>query len=210
MILPEPWWVFDLIALKDMPVHIYRHSLMVRKVAVTLAVGVARKTPIDIDLVDRAAMLHDICKADAIRNGGDHAYMGQRLLEVLGFPAVGAVIGQHVRLRELQLSEALLVNYADKRVMHERVVSLAKRFVDLLERYGKGDERRARILAQFDYTRKVEELITEAAGLEPLWLSTLNLPLVDDALYRGQGVRGQDGTIEEQDQYIDPERIHQH
>ncbi|HQP31091.1 MAG TPA: HDIG domain-containing protein, partial [Deltaproteobacteria bacterium] len=69
MMLPGRPWVFELIELKDMPAHILRHSLMVRKVAVTLAAFVAVKRPIDIDLVDRAALLHDICKADAIQSG---------------------------------------------------------------------------------------------------------------------------------------------
>ena len=98
MMLPERPWVFDLIELAGMPAHILRHSLMVRKVAVTLAMFVARKRPIDIDLVDRASLLHDICKADAIRSGGDHARQGQRLMEAMGYPNIGAVIGQLVRL----------------------------------------------------------------------------------------------------------------
>lgn len=196
MMLPERWWVYDLIALTDMPAHIYHHSQMVRKVAVSLAAFVADKQPIDINLVDRAALLHDICKAQAIRKGGDHARMGQRLLEVLGYPNIGAVIGQHVKLKELKLTEAMLVNYADKRVMHERVVTLPKRFVDLLERYGKDEVRRESILKQFSLTLEVERMITEATGLDPLWLGTLNLTLTHDALYRGQGVRGQYGAVE--------------
>lgn len=190
MMLPERPWVFDLIELSGMPAHILRHSLMVRKVAVTLAIFVALKRPIDIDLVDRAALLHDICKADAIRNGGDHARKGQRLLEALGYPNIGAVIGQHVRLRESTLNEAMLVNYADKRVMHERIVTLPCRFVDLLERYGTNDERRVRILGQFGFTLKVERVIYEASGLDPLWLNSLNLTLADDTLYVGHGIRG--------------------
>jgi len=188
--LPGRPWVFDLIELAGMPAHILRHSQMVRKVAVTLAAFVARTRPIDIDLVDRAALLHDISKDKAIRDGGDHARMGQRLLEALGYPNIGAVIGQHVRLKELELNEALLVNYADKRVMHDRVVSLPRRFVDLLDRYGTNDERRERILKQFGTTLEVERLVCEASGLDPLWLNSLNLTLADDALDGGHGVGG--------------------
>lgn len=189
MMLPERPWVFDLIELKGMPAHILRHSLMVRKVAVTLAAFVARKRPIDIDLVDRAALLHDICKADAIRDGGDHARRGQRLMEAMGYPGIGAVIGQHVRLKGLTLNEAMLVNYADKRVMHEQVVTLSRRFVDLIARYGTTDERRRRIISQFASTLEVERLVSEASGLDPLWLNSLNLTLSDDALDGVHGVR---------------------
>lgn len=190
MMLPERPWIFDLIELSGMPAHILRHSLMVRNVAVTLAVFVATRQPIDIDLVDRAALLHDICKADAIRNGGDHALKGQRLLEALGYPNIGAVIGRHVRLRGLTLNESMLVNYADKRVMHEQVVSLPCRFVDLLERYGTNEERRVRILGQFGFTLQVERVISEASGLDPLWLNSLNLTLADDPLNGSHGIRG--------------------
>jgi hypothetical protein len=35
------------------------------------------------------------------------------------------------------VSEEEVVNYADKRVQHDRIVSLKERFVDLKERYGK-------------------------------------------------------------------------
>ncbi len=190
MMLPGRPWVFELIELKDMPAHILRHSLMVRKVAVTLAAFVAVKRSIDIDLVDRAALLHDICKADAIQSGTDHARQGQRLLEAMGYPNIGAVIGQHVRLKGLTLDEAMLVNYADKRVMHERVVTLSRRFVDLLERYGTTDERRHRILSQFAISLQVERMVTEASGLDPLWLNSLNLALSDDTLDGVHGIRG--------------------
>ena len=210
MLLPERPWVFDLIELAGMPPHILCHSLMVRKVAVTLAVFIAPKRPIDIDLVDRAALLHDICKAEAIRNGGDHARRGQRLLEDLGYPNIGAVIGQHVRLRELLLNEAMLVNYADKRVMHEQVVTLPRRFVDLLERYGTNDERRERILKQFAFTLQVERMVCEACGLDPLWLNSLNLALADDPLYGGHGVGGQYGAVENEDEDVHPEGVNEH
>jgi hypothetical protein len=42
-----------------------------------------------------------------------------------------------------RITEAALVNYADKRVQHTRVVSLGERFQDLRERYGKTPEARA-------------------------------------------------------------------
>jgi chromosome condensin MukBEF ATPase and DNA-binding subunit MukB len=35
------------------------------------------------------------------------------------------------------VSEEEVVNYADKRVMHDRIVSLEERFSDLKERYGR-------------------------------------------------------------------------
>ena len=43
------------------------------------------------------------------------------------------------------LREAEVVNYADKRVLHARVVSLAERFADLKVRYGRTPEALVRI-----------------------------------------------------------------
>lgn len=183
--VPSRAWTWNLIALKGMPPHIVRHSVTVRRVAVTLAACLANQDMIDIRIVDRAALLHDICKADSIAAGGDHAHMGQRLLEILGYPLLGQIVGQHVHLRSDTLNTAMLVNYADKRVMHDRVVSLERRFVDLMERYGTDDARRERILLLYARAKAVEERIVAATGLDSLWLNRLNLIPIDNALDRG-------------------------
>ena len=54
------------------------------------------------------------------------------------------------------VSEEEIVNYADKRVMHDRIVSLEERFSDLKERYG-------RIQRAMDY---LERLQKEIYGIE--------------------------------------------
>lgn len=205
--VPSRTWTWDLIALKAMPLHIVRHSLTVRRVAITLAGCLADQSLIDIRLVDRAALLHDICKADSIAAGGDHARMGQHLLEILGYPLLGQIVGQHVHLRSDTLDAAMLVNYADKRVMHDTVVSLERRFVDLMQRYGTEDARRERILLLYTRAMAVEERIVAATGLDPLGLKYLNLIPIDDALDRGLGIGRKDGAIEMQDEDVQPERI---
>jgi D-alanine-D-alanine ligase len=55
------------------------------------------------------------------------------------------------------LREAEVVNYADKRVLHEEVVTLAVRFADLKVRYGRTPEALARIQATEVRTRALEE-----------------------------------------------------
>lgn len=173
-----------------MPPHIVRHSMMVRMVAVAVAHAMnGSGHALDLGLVDRAALLHDICKADSIERGGDHALMGRVLLEELGYPRIGDIIGQHIRLRTLEVNEAMVVNYADKRVMHERIVSLERRFLDLMDRYGSGGNRE-RILAHFAHVREIEEAVVRASGIEPAWLETLNLIPGDHPLYGGDGLLG--------------------
>ena len=50
------------------------------------------------------------------------------------------------------ISEEEIVNYADKRVMHDRIVSLEERFSDLKERYG-------RIQRAMDYLERLRKEI---------------------------------------------------
>ncbi|HPI93740.1 MAG TPA: HDIG domain-containing protein [Deltaproteobacteria bacterium] len=175
-----------LIELHRMPGHIFAHSIMVRRVA--LAIGsslLASNRDIDLRLVGSSALLHDICKMECIGNGGDHALKGMELLCRYGYPRVGDVVGQHVRLRTLALDEAMVVNYADKRVMHTRVVSLDRRFVDLMARYGTDEGRRERILGHHRVCLQMEDMIVNACNADLEGLEGLNLIPVDQTLDGG-------------------------
>jgi len=182
--VPSRSWSLNLIKQKQMPEHILRHSVMVCAVALAVA-RACRETggEVKIDLVEASAILHDICKIDTIKSGGDHALMGRLLLEEYGYPEVGRIIGQHVRLNNYILDEALIVNYADKRVMHDRVVLLSERFSDLLKRYGTDDARRARINDLFEKARQAEALIVRETALVPEELNRLNLVAGNDPFY---------------------------
>ena len=67
-----------------------------------------------------------------------------KLLKGMGYERVGEVVAQHIWLCKegdpSSVSEEEIVNYADKRVMHDRIVSLEERFSDLKERYGRKSE----------------------------------------------------------------------
>lgn len=172
-----------------MPAHILRHSETVRLVALLVArLLIEAGIEIDLKLVDRAALLHDICKAESILGGGDHALMGRKLMEQHGFHRVGEVIGQHVRLESLEINEAMVVNYSDKRVMHEKVVSLQKRFVDLMDRYGTDEQRMRRIMAHYAQAREVEGILVSRSGMDPALVEALNLIAQDHALYGRDGL----------------------
>jgi putative nucleotidyltransferase with HDIG domain len=174
---------------RGMPPHIIRHSHAVRLVAVCVAATLKKAGfMLDMSLVDRAALLHDICKADSLLNGGDHALMGRRLMDEQGYPRIGEVVGQHVRLETLEVNEAMVVNYSDKRVMHDRVVSLQKRFLDLMDRYGKNEQSAERILKHYADASEVELILVRSSGLEPGWLNHLNLVADDHALDGGEGL----------------------
>lgn len=182
--IPTRKEAFRIIESCSMPVHILRHSLMVTRVA--LVIGNWLKSSglsIDLALVDRASLLHDICKMDCIGTTGDHALLAKELLTERGYLRVGDVVGQHVRLESMDMNEAMVVNYADKRVMHDRVVSLTRRFIDLMERYGTDDARRERILLHHEKCIQMQEVISRACNEDLDGLVGLNLIPLDKALY---------------------------
>jgi hypothetical protein len=70
--------------------------------------------------------------------------------------------------------EAEVVNYADKRVLHTRVVTLKDRFADLKVRYGRTPEALARIAAMEFKTRALEEKLFAPLRLTPQCLLQVN------------------------------------
>jgi uncharacterized protein len=141
--------------------NIIAHSLEVAKVALFISTELNKRGQrISLDLVEAASLLHDLTKTECLKTKEDHAKTGSQLLEEMGYKRVGEVVGQHIWLgREgdpLSISEEEIVNYADKRVMHDHIVSLEERFNDLKDRYGK-DQR------AIDYLGRMEK---EIYGIE--------------------------------------------
>ncbi len=127
----------------NVPSHIRRHSAEVARVARRIAEGLhERGEAVDVGLIEAAALLHDIAKAPCLESRLDHAAEGGRVLRELGLDAVAAIVERHVHLGNWNplgpVTGAEVVNYADKRVLYIRVVSLPERFRDLILRYGQG------------------------------------------------------------------------
>jgi hypothetical protein len=61
----------------------------------------------------------------------------------------------------------LLVNYADKRVKHDQVVTLEERFWDLADRYGHTLERKSRLQENLDLYLRLENRIFEDLNIQP-------------------------------------------
>ena len=81
------------------------------------------------------------------------------------------IVGQHVHLENhVQgdgLDEAQVVNYADKRVLHDEVVSLEKRMAYIVERYGQKEAHRERIMLLWQESRHLEERLFRHIGFSP-------------------------------------------
>ena len=163
----------------NVPQHIVCHSLRVAQIGVFLAnrlrmVG----EDIEIGMVEAGGLLHDITKWDSIRTGRNHALSGGELLESLGYPDVADIVRQHVHLDgtikdNMPVSEALVVNYADKRVKHESIVTLSERLEDLLKRYGTTPRHRERLKRLCREVETIETVIFKKLDIEPAELNRL-------------------------------------
>lgn len=155
----------------DMPVHIRAHSEQVAHIATTLGnMAVKRGLKVSVESITASALLHDIAKAYTIEYGGDHAWIGGSIvLSETGNPYVAQGVLHHVHWGWPVDSDLcflpLAIIYADKRVMHDCIVSLDERFEDLVVRYGKSDKiieniMKAKVLAQ-----KIEQAFSEQLGI---------------------------------------------
>lgn len=146
------------------PAHIIMHCQKVWEVARVLGEGMLRQEyPLDMALLEASCLLHDIGKYPSILNRSKfHDLHGERILEQEGFPDVANIVGQHVVLRSKRgdpIKEEHVLFYADKRVVHDEVVSLEDRFVYLFETYAKTPEAADRLMVMKEDTMRLEREI---------------------------------------------------
>ena len=153
--------------------NIVAHSLQVCRVAVFLVDHLEKhRTKLDRELVKTSALLHDITKTRSLITGELHALTGAELIDGMGYPEVAYIIGHHVILDDNSTSdrptEVEVVNYADKRVLHDRVVSLQERMDYILVRYAKHPGDRERIaknwMRAIDLERKLFDFLPFSPG----------------------------------------------
>ena len=160
--------------------NIREHSFRVMEVAGFLGEALTEAGfDLSLPLVTVGALLHDLGKTQCLGTLTNHAELGAGILEELGYPHVAQVVREHVHLDgnildPRPLREAELVNYADKRVLHEEVVTLVARFADLKLRYGRTPEALARIHATQVKSRALEDKIFASLALNPSNLLHLN------------------------------------
>ena len=153
-----------LLARYETPPHIVRHSQMVWEVAKLVGKGLLKSdVQVDMELLRASSLLHDIGKYPCVLDGtGYHDVRGEQILEEAGFPEVARIVVQHVVLRgqpDDPLGEEHVVFYADKRVVHDKVVSLDERFAYLHDTYGKTSGAVSRLLGMKQDTIRLEKRI---------------------------------------------------
>jgi putative nucleotidyltransferase with HDIG domain len=160
--------------------HIKHHSIEVARVALFLSTELNKRGQrIDLGLVEAASLLHDVTKTVCFKTKEDHAQTGSQLLKEMGYERLGEVVAEHVVLLKKRdpssVSEAEVVNYADKRVQHDRIVSLEERFSDLMDRYGKSKKDFGRLEQLKTTTFEIEAKIFSILEIDPSDLQRLVL-----------------------------------
>ena len=152
--------------------NIREHSIMVAQVAGTLLSGMIPETmedpPPPKDLVISGALLHDIAKTQCIKEHCDHSKLGRAICIDLGYPEIGEIVEEHVILADFPVERYKkgvflakeIVHYADKRVLHDQVVSLNARLDYIIERYGDNDSSRHTLIRKnFRRCQDLEEFL---------------------------------------------------
>ena len=155
-----------------MPPHIRRHSILVAKVSLLLGGLLNRNgAKLDLSVIETGALLHDVGKEKSLATGEDHAVLGAKMLDGLVSPEAARVVREHIFLEpshiEAPLTESILVNYSDKRVKHEEIVSVEARYLDLITRYAKTVFHRELLLEKLKLYRELEKKIFSHLNIEP-------------------------------------------
>jgi putative nucleotidyltransferase with HDIG domain len=142
--------------------NIREHSLMVGRVAALLGQGLVRAGRVlSLELIVGGALLHDIAKTASLETELRHDQLGGEICLKHGLDELAEIVAEHVILKggvPERCSEKEIVYYADKRVLHDAIVTLDERLDYILHRYGNGDEGlHARIRSNFAQAHAVEE-----------------------------------------------------
>lgn len=146
--------------------NIVQHSIKVMQVSLAITDNLRNNVSVNKDLVMAASLLHDITKTKSLETKEHHDSSGGAFLRALGFRSVAEIVEQHVIIHNLRLAGRLeereIVYYADKRVLHDTIVTIEERVSDLIKRYGTTEEIRHQILQNKIQALAIEKKI---AGL---------------------------------------------
>ncbi|UCD70601.1 MAG: HD domain-containing protein [Syntrophobacterales bacterium] len=152
--------------------HIIRHCIKVAELALSISTALNRRGEnLNLNLVGAAALLHDITKAESLDSGEDHSLTAYQLLRKLGHNRIAEIVRQHVFLLKhpdsAWVSEEEVVNYSDKRVRHDQIVTLRDRFDDLRVRYCKDEGQKEWMDRLEALSYRIENKICSKLDIEP-------------------------------------------
>ena len=148
----------------EMLPNIIDHSIQVKNVTEAIYKHIVDRENLNFELLIAAALLHDIAKTESIiRKDLRHDLTGGEMLRALGYDDIAVIVENHVVFNGFNpdgpLDEKEIVFYADKRVMHDKVVTIDTRVADLVERYGKTDKLKEMIVHNKKFILELESKI---------------------------------------------------
>ncbi|MGB3211725.1 MAG: HDIG domain-containing metalloprotein [Desulforhopalus sp.] len=165
----------------EMLENIRAHSFIVARVAESLVDSLRRTGrtagPLpDKDEVIAGALLHDIAKTLCLKTDCRHAEIGRQICIELGYPKLAEVVAEHVVLKYFPahlyvqgiFGTKEIVFYSDKRVCHDKVVSLEERLDYILSRYGDNNPAKEKLIRlNFNQTREFEKYLFNFLDFPP-------------------------------------------
>jgi uncharacterized protein len=172
-IIPTVDECFQLMDTYRMLPNIRAHSIVVARIASFLSTSLADAgIHMSLDTIIAGALLHDIGKTACLTTPENHAAKGQEICRAEQLDGIGDIVAEHVILKDyspaMELSEKVIVYYADKRVNHDQVVSLKERLAYIIRQYGNGDHRLQKLITKnFNRCVTIEKRIFSFLDFQP-------------------------------------------
>jgi uncharacterized protein len=191
MSIPSRTECFERMHEVEMPCHIRIHSAMVAEIALFLGQRLYNDyIQLDLELLEAGALLHDIGKPLSLSTGERHSDLGAEMLDAWGYSAISPIVREHVTMDFSRatgpITESLLVNYADKRVKHDEIVTLEDRFEDLIVRYTRTRRQEDFMRERLDLYLTLEGRIFDRLAMSPWAEELMQLELSDDPCFLGE------------------------
>jgi len=171
--IPSVQQCFALMTKYEMLENIKAHSIMVEKIASLVARSLQEAgDTLSLEKVTAGALMHDIAKTQSLKTREDHSAKGSEICLQNHLDEIADIVAEHVVLKAFDqdgpVLEKEIVYYADKRVNHDKVVSLEERLAYLIRQYGKGDERLIRRMGKnFEMCKQVESKLFSKLRFAP-------------------------------------------
>jgi putative nucleotidyltransferase with HDIG domain len=162
MNIPSQEQCIRLLTDNNTPPNVISHCKAVSTFAVSVAEKIGKKIKVNKQLIEAAALLHDIEKMRP-----SHVRAGHDFLLSKGYKEVAIVVKKHGlenfddESYHPKTTEEKIVFYADKRVRDTSIVSLDERFEYIRKKYNFPG-----IDKEQEYARHIEEELTQLAGEE--------------------------------------------
>lgn len=163
----------------EMPANIIDHVIKVAQISQLIAEAYIKNGyKIDEDALICAALLHDLFKITAKDKHSEEVYkflndLGKNKIALIAYKHdFSAII--HPDKKPITLEEKIL-NYSDKRVKHDEIVTINKRFDDFKQRYNPNEENPEWVKKAIDIYFELEKELFKPLDIGPEDIKEENL-----------------------------------